>query len=291
MINDDNLFEPWEIKTHRRRPKRRPTLASVSRQALKAGATKVTLAPDGTVSLEFGRIKPRAFTTNEPLGRGAQSWAALSTCSSGSTGAQVAQWRATTSDAKAPSVCRCRACPDPPSSSAAYQAALAGQIVSFPVGVGRTRAGNIGALVMAYFSSPQFLGLSAGTQQTYRLILEKFRVDHGDKPVALLTRQHLNAMLAQRTGTPAAANHWLRLVKALMVYAVREGFRADNPAVDVERIRGRRSDGLHSWTEAQIGRFRGRHLGGHQGATSTRAWAVYGATSLRRGPHGSSTCC
>lgn len=54
MINDDNLFEPWEIKTHRRRRKRRPTLASVSRQALKAGATKVTLAPDGTVSLEFG---------------------------------------------------------------------------------------------------------------------------------------------------------------------------------------------------------------------------------------------
>ena len=145
---------------------------------------------------------------------------------------------------------------------AAYQAALAGQIVSLPVGVGRTRAGSIGALVMAYFSSPQFLGLSAGTQQTYRLILEKFRVDHGDKPVALLTRQHLNAMLAQRTGTPAAANHWLRLVKALMVYAVREGFRADNPAVDVERIRGRRSDGLHSWTEAQIGQFEARHLVG-----------------------------
>lgn len=54
MGYNDNLFEPWEIKTRRRRPKRRPTLASVSRQALKAGATKATLAPDGTVSLEFG---------------------------------------------------------------------------------------------------------------------------------------------------------------------------------------------------------------------------------------------
>jgi hypothetical protein len=55
MNQDDNLFEPWEIKTRRRRRKRRPTLASVTTQALKAGATKATLAPDGTVSLEFSK--------------------------------------------------------------------------------------------------------------------------------------------------------------------------------------------------------------------------------------------
>ena len=142
-----------------------------------------------------------------------------------------------------------------------YQAALAGQIVPVPVGAGRTRAGSISALIVAYFSSPGFLALSAGTQRTYRLILEKFRNDHGDKPVALLTRQHINAILAQRAGKPAAANHWLRLVKALLVYAVREGFRADNPALDVERIRVR-SDGLHSWTEAEIGQFEARHPSG-----------------------------
>jgi hypothetical protein len=74
MIDDDNLLEPWEIKTHRQRRKRRPTLVSVSRQALKAGATKVTLAPDGTVSLEFGRstLDPSPSTNpwDEVLSRG-----------------------------------------------------------------------------------------------------------------------------------------------------------------------------------------------------------------------------
>ncbi len=179
--------------------------------------------------------------------------------------------------------------PGSPEFNEAYHAALSGTSGIMPsAGAGRTKTGSISALVVAYFSSPAFLALSAGTQRTYRLILEKFRNDHGDKPVALLTRQHVNAMLAQRTGTPAAANHWLRLVKALMVYAVREGFRADNPAVDVERIRvQRRTAQLDRGADQAI---RGSSPHWHQGATSARAGAVYGATSIRRGPHGSSTC-
>jgi hypothetical protein len=47
-------FEAWEVKRHKRRRKRLPTLASVSKQALKAGVTRATLAPDGMVTLEFG---------------------------------------------------------------------------------------------------------------------------------------------------------------------------------------------------------------------------------------------
>ena len=63
-VDDHKLFEPWEIKTHRRRRKRRPTLASISKQALKAGANKVTLAPDGTVSLEFSNPGVEPTPTN-----------------------------------------------------------------------------------------------------------------------------------------------------------------------------------------------------------------------------------
>jgi integrase len=88
--------------------------------------------------------------------------------------------------------------------------------------------------------------------------LEKWTKEHGDKPVALLTRQHINAMLAQKAGTPAAANHWLRLVKALMSFAVKEGFRRENPAADIERFK-LNSAGFHSWTEDEIARFEARH--------------------------------
>ena len=84
-----------------------------------------------------------------------------------------------------------------------YQAALVGQALPRPaIGASRTKAGSVAALVVAYFCSPQFLALAPATQQTYRLILEKFRNEHGDKPVALLTRQHINAMLAQRVRHP-----------------------------------------------------------------------------------------
>ena len=137
----------------------------------------------------------------------------------------------------------------------AYQVAFAGQTLPRQqIGASRTKPGSIAALVVSYFSSPSFLALAPGTQQTYRLILEKFRQEHGDKPAALLMRQHINAMLAQRVPRPAAANHWLRLVKALMAFAVEEGFRPDNPTTGIKRI-PTRSDGFHSWSEAEIAQF------------------------------------
>jgi integrase len=144
----------------------------------------------------------------------------------------------------------------------AYEAALAGQALPRPMlGASRTKAGSIAALVVGYFCSPQFLALKPATQRTYRLILQKFRSEHGDKPMALLTRQHINAMLAQRVVTPAAANHWLRLVKALMAFAVEEGWRKDNPTTGIKRIPNR-SDGFHTWNELEIAQFETRHPAG-----------------------------
>jgi integrase len=140
-----------------------------------------------------------------------------------------------------------------------YQTALAGQALPRPsIGASRTKAGSIAALVVSYFCSPQFLALAPATQQTYRLILEKFRSEHGDKPVALLTRQHINAMLAAKVVTPAAANHWLRLVKSLMVFAVEEGWRKDNPTTGIKSV-SNRTDGFHTWTEGEIEAFEAHH--------------------------------
>ncbi len=150
--------------------------------------------------------------------------------------------------------------PGSPEFMEAYQAALTGQTAPM-IGSSRTKAGSIGALVVSYFCSPQFLALAPATRQTYRLILEKFRNEHGDKPVALLTRQHINAMLAQRVGTPAAANHWLRMVKSLMTFAVEEDWRKDNPTTDIKSITNK-TDGFHTWTEGEIAAFEAHHAVG-----------------------------
>jgi integrase len=142
----------------------------------------------------------------------------------------------------------------------AYRAALAGQTAPpLPIGAGRTKAGSIAALVVAYYgSSVQFLSLGASTQRAYRNILERFRAEHGDKPVALLTRNHITAMLAAKVKTPTAANHWLRQVKWLMEFAVEQGFRKDNPVAGIKKI-SNRTDGIHTWSEDEIAQFEAHH--------------------------------
>src|SRR6516165_10694255 len=147
-----------------------------------------------------------------------------------------------------------------------------------PIGASRTKAGSLGALIVSYLSSGEFLARPKSTQTTYRNIFERFRREHGDKPVALLTRQHINAMLAQKVKTPAAANHWLRLVKVLMRLAVEEGYRPDNPAANIKRIKNR-SDGFHTWDENEIAQFEKHHP---IGSKARLAFALLLYTAQRR---------
>jgi integrase len=65
-------------------------------------------------------------------------------------------------------------------------------------------------------------------------------------------------MLARKMRTPAAANHWLRLLKSLTRFAVREQLRADDPARDIGYIK-RRSAGFATWIEDEIAQFESCH--------------------------------
>ena len=151
-------------------------------------------------------------------------------------------------------------CPDHPGSpdfQQAYAAALTGSTATPAIGTNRVRVGTIGALVIAWFNSPAFLTLAPSTRRTYRLILEAFTQEHGDKPLALLTRKHIEAMLAKKVTTPAAANHWLRLIKTLLRFAVKQDLRADDPSVNVDFIK-RKTSGFHSWRDDEITQFEAR---------------------------------
>src|SRR5262245_44606120 len=110
---------------------------------------------------------------------------------------------------------------------AAYAAALNNTQPVRDAGNRRVRAGSLGALLIAYLNSPGFLALSQSSRAQYRLVLEAFAHEHGDKPLVGLGRKHLQAMLARKMTTPAAANKWLRLIKGLMHFAQREGMRHD----------------------------------------------------------------
>jgi site-specific recombinase XerD len=140
---------------------------------------------------------------------------------------------------------------------AAYEAAMAGQSAPQP-GASRTKPGTVNALVVRYFNSAEFRSLATSTQATYRNIIERFRVEHGDKRVAKLERRHLVDMLAKKVETPAAANNWLRMVRTLMQFAVSEGLRNDDPTATVKSIK-MRSDGFEIWEDEHVAAYRERH--------------------------------
>lgn len=87
-----------------------------------------------------------------------------------------------------------------------YAAALDGvKAQTGIIGAERTRPGTVNALVVSYYKLV-FPTIEPSTQRMRRSILERFRAEHGDKPVAGLKTEHIAAMLAAKRATPTAAN-------------------------------------------------------------------------------------
>lgn len=140
---------------------------------------------------------------------------------------------------------------------AAYQAALA--MAPLEIGASRTKPGTINALAVRYYASAEFTTLAPITKSTYRNRIERFRAEHGDKPVAGLKREHVRALIDARAATPSAANNFLAMVGLLMRFAVDLGWRDDDPTFRLKKVRLPSSSGWHSWTEPEIAQFEARH--------------------------------
>ena len=147
------------------------------------------------------------------------------------------------------------------------------------VGATRTRPGSISDLIVRYYRSAQFVSLEKSTQATYRGIIERFRHEHGERSIAGLQKKQIKALILKRQATPAAANNLLRTVRILMNFAVEEELRVDNPTVGVKPIPNK-TDGFHSWTEAEIAAFEKVHP---VGTRARLAFALLLYTGQRRG--------
>jgi integrase len=110
-------------------------------------------------------------------------------------------------------------------------------------------------------------------------VLERFRAEHGDKRAALLTRPHVERMIADRAATPAAARTFLKCLRGLMQFCVSEGMRADDPTAGIKNIK-LKSAGIYTWTEADIATYESRH---HIGTRPRLALALLLYTAQRRG--------
>jgi integrase len=141
-----------------------------------------------------------------------------------------------------------------------YAAALDGVKAQTAIGMERTKAGTINALIVSYYALV-FPTLALSTQKLRRPILERFRKDHGHKPVAKLEASHIAAIMAAKAKAPTAANALHKLLHHLLEHAITLNMINANPAKLVKRYKIK-GDGWHTWSEDEVALFEKRHAVG-----------------------------
>lgn len=118
--------------------------------------------------------------------------------------------------------------------------------------------GSISALITGYLASSDFRLLADNTKRTYRYHLERFRRANGDKPTRFLTPANFRDKLDSMADKPATANIFLKVMKAMSRFGVDRGLLKTNPTLGVKRLKDR-TDGIATWSDAQIAQFEARH--------------------------------
>ena len=139
-----------------------------------------------------------------------------------------------------------------PEFMAAYEAAMAGEKIE--PGKNKIAPGSVADLITLYYQTAVFTGLSDATRQTYRGVLERFRAEYGELPVARLQEQHIMAILDKKAATPAAANNLRRMLRAIMKLAKQRKMIQANPMMEVEPIRYK-VKGFKDWSDEEIKLF------------------------------------
>jgi integrase len=141
---------------------------------------------------------------------------------------------------------------------AAYQAALAASTPRQDIGASRCKPGTITALMAAYFASEEFQNkIAPTTRQNRRAILERFRAEHGDKPVDKLKPEFVPLLLAGKRGY--AKRHFLKALRALMEFAVLIHMISADPTAGIKVSAPKYRGGHRAWTDDEITAFRRHH--------------------------------
>ncbi|PZX08365.1 site-specific integrase [Celeribacter halophilus] len=160
-----------------------------------------------------------------------------------------------------------------------YEDAVNGHKSRRRIGAERTKPYSVSQLIALWYRSPEFLDLAPSTQKVYRGIVEKFREEHGDKPVRLMQRRHVQMLLAEKARTPTAANNLRKRLIQLMDFAISLDWRNDNPARTTKpfRVGG---EGFHTWDEDELAQFYETHKSGTLAHTAVTLMLYTGAARV-----------
>lgn len=157
-----------------------------------------------------------------------------------------------------------------PEFMAAYTQYMAdGQVSKIAIGASRTLAGSIDDAVVRYYASMAFASLKDGTRKYRRTMLQAFREDtcgtttpNGRRSIKTLTASWLDSYIA--TKKPHARRNWLKALRHFFEWSVRvEKLIAIDPTKALD-ISAPKSDGIWTWTDAEIARYDEKHAIGTQ---------------------------
>lgn len=126
------------------------------------------------------------------------------------------------------------------------------------VGQKRVASGSFDDVIARFYRSAEWSDLKATTRETYRGELERFRTRFGTRSVATMQAQHVARLMSDMSDKPSAANNLKKRLAQVFDFAVRLGFRTDNPARFVKALKTRKG-GHQTWQEAQIAQFEACH--------------------------------
>jgi integrase len=135
---------------------------------------------------------------------------------------------------------------------AAYKAALAGEDTPAAKPKIRGEPGTFSRLAAQYFASPDFLRLRTRTQHVYRLVIDRFLVEHGHRRVAEMRREDVKKLMALKAATPGSANDLLKKIRTMIKFAIDAGWRSDDPTLRIKTYPERE---FHTWTEDEIAQY------------------------------------
>jgi len=138
----------------------------------------------------------------------------------------------------------------------AYHKALEGRPEKPSAGEVKTIKGSINDLIARYYASEDFKDCRPATQRNYKSVLEPFRKEYGDGPVAQIRAKDINAILDKEKArsSSSAKNLRKRLVKLFKV-AVELDFIERSPMADLKSVK-HKMVGFEYWEEDEIAKYR-----------------------------------
>ena len=120
--------------------------------------------------------------------------------------------------------------------------------------------GSLAAIVDAYRASPEWRQIGEATRRNYAKALEPIRehpkagLQAATLPRAFIFKLRDEYAMREGKPTPRRANHMGDVIRLLFAWGVNHGWRKDNPALRLGRLRT--GPGFRQWTAADVAQFR-----------------------------------